>query len=316
VAHHSGIERHDAMRVLHQVDRQIGRVAAAVADAPRPYRLVVLADHGQSQGQTFLDRYGVSLEDVVREACEASDVHAAAGGEDESLAYLSASLTEVTRDDTVTGRALRTATKGRRADGVVALDSGSRDEIALNEDGEELPELSVMASGCLGLISFPREPGRVTLERLERLYPRLVPALRDHPGVGFVMVRTEGQGTLAIGARGVHYLDGRRVEGDDPLAPFGEHAADHLRRTDAFEHCPDLMVNSTYWEEMDEVAAFEELVGSHGGLGGSQSFPFCVFPSELPWPDEDVVGAESVHRIFRGWLAQLGHESYEIATAR
>ena len=41
------------------------------------------------------------------------------------------------------------------------------------EDGDdELPELSVMASGCLGLISFPREPGRVTLERIEELYPR------------------------------------------------------------------------------------------------------------------------------------------------
>ena len=37
---------------------------------------------------------------------------------------------------------------------------------------EALPELSVMASGSLGLISFPREPGRVTLERIDELYPR------------------------------------------------------------------------------------------------------------------------------------------------
>jgi uncharacterized membrane protein YvlD (DUF360 family) len=310
VAHHSGIERPDAMAVLHQVDRQIGRVAAAVPDAPRPYRLVVLADHGQSQGETFLDRYGITLEDLVRSACEAGEVHAAAGGEDESLAYLSASLTEVSRDDTMTGRALRSATKGRRADGVVALDSDSRDEIADKGDGAALPELSVMASGCLGLISFPREPGRVTLERLEELYPRLMPALRDHPGIGFVMVRTEGEGTLAIGKRGIHYLDYGRVEGEDPLAPYGEHAPDHLRRTDSFEHCPDVMVNSTWWEETEEVAAFEELVGSHGGLGGTQSFPFCAFPADLPWPDEDVVGSERVHRIFCGWLAQLGHDSY------
>ena len=38
------------------------------------------------------------------------------------------------------------------------------------------------------------------------------------------------------------------------------------------------MINSTWWEEMDEVAAFEELVGSHGGMGGTQSHPFVLHP--------------------------------------
>jgi hypothetical protein len=150
----------------------------------------------------------------------------------------------------------------------------------------------------------------VTLERLERLHPGLLSALRDHPGIGFLLVRSERHGALAIGARGIHHLDLRRVEGEDPLAPYGPHAAAHVRRTDAFPHCPDLVVNSSYWEDGDEVAAFEELVGSHGGMGGGQSFPFVLFPADLDWPDEPVVGAEHVHRIFRGWLAGLGHEAY------
>ena len=64
VAHHSGIERADTLAVLAKVDRQIGRIDAAADDAPRPYRLVVLADHGQSQGATFLQRYGL----IAREA--------------------------------------------------------------------------------------------------------------------------------------------------------------------------------------------------------------------------------------------------------
>ena len=42
-------------------------------DAPRPYRLVVLSDHGQSQGETFRDRYGETLEDLVRAACDAGE---------------------------------------------------------------------------------------------------------------------------------------------------------------------------------------------------------------------------------------------------
>jgi hypothetical protein len=40
-----------------------------------------------------------------------------------------------------------------------------------------------------------------------------------------------------------------------------------------------------------------------------------LHPSELAWPEGDVVGAERVHRIFRGWLAQLGHSSYESEVA-
>ncbi|MGZ6670750.1 MAG: phage holin family protein [Solirubrobacteraceae bacterium] len=307
VAHHSGIERHDTLAVLRQVDRQIARVQMAIPDAPRPYELVVLADHGQSQGETFADRYGVTLEDLVREACGAGHVEAHAGGEDEALAYLGAGLTEVAGDPTMTGRAVASATRGRRAGGAVTLEPGARAEI---EQGDELPEIVVMASGCLGLVSFPREPGRVTLERLGERYPGLVPALLEHPGIGFVLVRSEDRGAVVMGAHGTNHLDEGRVEGKDPLAPFGPNAAAHVRRTDGFAHCPDLMINAAFSPDTEEVAAFEELVGSHGGMGGSQSFPFVLFPVALPYPERAVVGAEGMHRVLCHWLAELGHDAY------
>jgi uncharacterized membrane protein YvlD (DUF360 family) len=307
VAHHSGIERHDTLAVLRQVDRQIKRVEAAVGDAPRPYRLVVLADHGQSQGATFEDRFGITLEDLVRSGGESGDVDATAGGEDESLAYLSAGLTEMARDESATGHAVRTATRGRLAGGAVTLDSDARAEV---DRSGELPEVSVMASGCLGLVSFPREPGRVSLERLAELHPRLVDTLREHPGIGFVLVRSERHGAVVLGREGTHYLDEGRVEGEDPLAPFGPNAAAHVKRTDGFAHCPDIAVNSTYWRDIEEVAAFEELVGSHGGMGGPQAYPFVLFPSELDYPGEHVVGAEAMHRVLRGFLAQVGQDAY------
>ncbi|HEX5609040.1 MAG TPA: phage holin family protein [Solirubrobacterales bacterium] len=314
VAHHSGIERDDALAVLRDLDRQIARIAVACADAPRPYRLIVLSDHGQSQGETFRGRYGETLEDLVRSACDPESTIAVDEGEDDALAYLSAGLTEVARDDTIAARTVRTATRGRRDDGVVTLDPDVREEVE-QAHGGEVPELSVMASGCLGLVSFPREPGRVSLERLEALYPSLLPALRDHPGIGFVLVRSERFGAIAVGKGGTHFLDEDRVEGEDPLEPFGPRAADHLRRTDGFPHCADLMLNSTYWPQFGEVAAFEELVGSHGGMGGTQAHPFVLHPAELAWPEGDMVGAEQVHRVFRDWLVGLGHEGYGTSVA-
>jgi uncharacterized membrane protein YvlD (DUF360 family) len=309
VAHHSGIERHDALAVLRDLDRQIARIAAACPEAPRPYRLVVLSDHGQSQGETFRDRFGETLEQVVHSACEPDSTVAAEGSEDDALAYLSTGLTEMARDDTAAARTVRIATRSRRANGAVALEGEARREIE-QAQGDGIPELSVMASGCLGLVSFPREPGRMTLERIEALYPALIPALRDHPGIGFALVRSERFGATVLGGSGTRFLDEERVEGEDPLASFGPNAAAHVKRTDGFAHCADLMVNSALWPQFGEVAAFEELVGSHGGLGGTQSFPFVLHPADLAWPAEEVVGAEAVHRIFRGWLAQLGQTAY------
>ena len=66
IAHHSGPERPESLDALDGVDRELKTLLKAAEDAPRPYRFVILADHGQSLGATFLQRYGVTLQDVVR----------------------------------------------------------------------------------------------------------------------------------------------------------------------------------------------------------------------------------------------------------
>jgi uncharacterized membrane protein YvlD (DUF360 family) len=336
VAHHSGIERPDALATLASLDRQIGRLERVSGETPRSYELVVLADHGQSQGATFLDRYGISLEELVEEQVKAGTA-TVEGNPSEALGYLGASLTEAAGGNGAPAKAVRRMTRARSSDGEVHLgeDSGRGAGVAHLADrarapdgaggstaangagaadgagdGTQPPEVVVMASGCLGLISFPREPGRVSLERLQQLYPGLLGALREHPGIGFLLVRSEQHGAVVLGAGGEHHLDGGRVQGADPLEPYGPNAARHVRRTDGFAHCPDIVLNSTYWPEWDEVAAFEELVGSHGGLGGSQSHPFLLHPVSLPLPDRELVGAEAVHRELRRWLVQLGHSEY------
>lgn len=297
VAHHSGIERPDTLEVLRKVDRQIRRIVDAADFASRPYRFVVLSDHGQSQGMTFLDRYGVSLEDTVSDLCHGAPVAPVAGGEDDARAYLHASVAETDSEDNLAARTLSRA--GRSGE------PGQHGPPADSTDLEAPPELSVMASGCLGLITFPREPGRVSLERIEEIYPDLISGLRNHPGIGFLLVRSDADGAVVLGPAGVNYLDRDWTEGEDPLEPFGPDAAAHVKRTHSFPNCADIMVNSTYWDDLDEVAAFEELVGSHGGLGGTQSFPFVLHPSDLEWPREQVVGAEGVYQVLKQWQAQL-----------
>src|SRR3954447_1272222 len=114
VAHHSGLERPDTLAVLRRVDRAIATIAAAVPHGPRPYKLVVLSDHGQSQGATFKQRYGETLEDIVKRHGE-GEVRAEDVKSDEGLASFNASVAELASRDTATGHAVRTAA-GKRLD--------------------------------------------------------------------------------------------------------------------------------------------------------------------------------------------------------
>ncbi len=301
VAHHSGIERPETLRTLSKVDREIDRIRRVVTDAPRPYHLVVLSDHGQSQGATFLQRYGVTLEQVVEKATGKEAVAIGEEGEQNPRAYITASAEEASHEDGAVGSAAKAVAKRDSHRDDLGLDNGSKELTTIDANGQEIPELSVMASGNLGLITFPREPGRLSRERIDQLFPNLLDTLRNHPGIGFVLVDSE-QGGVALGAEGLTWIETGEVEGVDPLEVYGPNAVAHVLRTHRFSNCPDIMVNSTWWKEMDEVAAFEELVGSHGGMGGTQCHPFVLHPVELPWPEEPVVGAEHVHRILKSWL--------------
>ena len=126
-----------------------------------------------------------------------------------------------------------------------------------------------------------------------------------------MLVRSAGRGALVLGPSGRRYLDEDGVEGDDPLAPFGPGAADDLRRLDAMPSIGDLVLNSRLDPGTDEVAAFEELVGSHGGLGGWQTEAFLLYPGAWEPPTGPIVGAPAVHRQ----RAVGGAESADAAVA-
>jgi putative membrane protein len=229
----------------------------------------------------------------------APDVH-------EDWKHVNVFLTEAVQSQSkAVSRPLGRALKVHTVDGQVAL--GPEAEEAAEpaaEDADRAP-IVVLASGNLGLVYSTRLDERATLEEIEELYPGLLDGLASHEGVGFLMVRSREQGPVVIGAGGRRYLDGDRVEGQDPLAGFGPNAAVHLRRTDSFPDAPDVLVNSFYRAESNEVAAFEELIGSHGGLGGFQTQPFVLYPAEWQVEEGDLVGAAAVYHQFKDWFGQL-----------
>src|SRR5450755_642591 len=81
VAHHSGLERADTLEALRKLDQQFGRIERARRFAPRPYKIVVLSDHGQTQGKTFKQRNGYGLDELVERSIERSSVLGMSAGD-------------------------------------------------------------------------------------------------------------------------------------------------------------------------------------------------------------------------------------------
>ena len=166
--------------------------------------------------------------------------------------------------------------------------------------------IAVVGSGNLGLVWFTGHDHRLTVEELEELHPGLVAAVAAHPGVGMLLVRSKADGAVVFGPNGTRYLDQDRVEGEDPTTLFGPHTIMSLKREDAMTHAPDLLLLSQYNPELGEVAAFEELIGSHGGLGGPQTEPFILHPVEWTLDEEVPLGAPAIYRNLRRWLDSIG----------
>jgi hypothetical protein len=224
----------------------------------------------------------------------------------ESWGPLNALLTELGRGVGLGAGAIRWLFRRRSTDGQVELGPG-RSDVASGTSSEGRPELVVCASGNLALVYLNARPERLTLEALGSLYPGLVEALAQHEGIGFVLVRSEREGALAIGSGGRNELDHGRVVGVDPLAPFGPDAADDLRRLDAMPNVGDIVLNSRLDPDTEEVAAFEELVGSHGGLGGWQTRAFILHPADWALPANGrLLGAPAVHTQLVSWLEAAG----------
>ena len=360
IAHHSGIRDHDSFYALSQIDKQLKYILNAMDNSERNYNLIVLSDHGQSQGPTFKQKYKKSLKQVVEENIpETMNIHSILHSNDDHQleniklkSYVKYNKERITKridntKDSITGRIGNTkdtvtnnldneggsGTEGK--DGKIKQSKKElRNKLPIDEfrskkvliDGEEpmidkLNKLNeeysldvdlkndevisttdaqsiVLASGNLGLIYFTDWNGRMTYEQMEDAFPNLITNLAHHPGIGFVLVKSALYGSIVLSDDNVYYLDDKKLVGEDFLSIYGENIIRQLRRTDKFKHVPDILVNSTYDVENEEVYAFEELIGSHGGAGGTQQKPFILCPRGWSEPGE-IFGAEKVYKFFK-----------------
>jgi uncharacterized membrane protein YvlD (DUF360 family) len=291
VGHHAGATRIESLAALGGLDQVIAILEKVAQRSPRKYHLVLLSDHGQSQGEPFAARYGIELSDLCRSLTDSETT--GVEGSIEGWGRVDSVLEDL---------------GGARTTGVQQAASRRVDQV-LKPTGTDTrdAELVVLAGGNLGMV-YVAVPQRLRLEEIETRWPALVTGLVAHPGIGFVSALS-ASGPVVIGAHGRRDLTTGAVQGVDPLAPYGAHAPAMLATATLMDRAPELYVNSSFDVETMDVAAFEPLVGCHGGLGGWQDRGFVLAPTHLFAPTTPIMGGDELHRHLVGILAGLGHRT-------
>ncbi len=307
VAHHAGPDTSDALNTLRSLDLQVRRIRNVIAaKAPRPYDLFVLSDHGQAVGATFRQRYGQSLTEFIAAHTASPASVAEVSGRMMGMSYAAALVAELQNAEQVAaGRMRRSVMRGSRR----ALQRRIKHEPPAVMDAPVV----VCASGNLAHVYFNLHSGKVSLSEINTEHPQLVDELVMQAGIGFVIVYNDESTPLVLGKAGARDLVTGIVTGVDPLQPYSQPGlrAQQLWRVAQFPHAGDLILVSTLYPD-EQVAAFEELVGSHGGLGGEQTNAFLLHPADVQVPETnnsaDVFAVLNARRgQFDEREASIGH---------
>jgi hypothetical protein len=306
VAHYTGVESREAFQTLEEIDRLIDRLEHAVELAPRPYEIILLADHGQTYGETFKNAYGISLQDLVKQAIDEKDNIFYSENDDELRDKFDAFITDAFHGKSRTTEVLRNfisriTHESMRKNSLNKRAGSSTQDVISPSDAP----LAVFGSGCTGLVYFTESRQRLSLELIQVHYPNLIVDLISHPGIGFLIVNSSTWGDVVMGKEGLYYLSTDTYEGINPLVHYSPNLPALLRRECTFSNCPDIIVNTSYDPKTGELSGFENKVGHHGGVGGPQSFPFLMYPTKFDDHALPIVGSEAPDHLFVSWRNTL-----------
>jgi uncharacterized membrane protein YvlD (DUF360 family) len=289
VAHHSGPWTSDAFKDLGRFDRTLERIHRTIKEKARGYYdLILLSDHGQSFGATFMQRYGVSIKELIEQQLpEGTSVAAAIGGDTGAMNLEPAGVefanAQKVRSESRMVRQM--AKQGEKFTERITAEDAARIAAATKP-----ANVTAYGSGNLAQVYFDLFPRKITLTELNAAYPGMVDALVEHEGIGLVCGYLDDGTPVALGKGGTRSLHTDEVEGVDPLLMYtpeeGYGASSietrtwQVRRVMDFPHAGDLMVISSVYPD-GTVAALEEQVGSHGGLGGEQTDAFIFHPADM-----------------------------------
>jgi hypothetical protein len=317
MAHYRGPDSASAKVQLRAIDRCVRRICREVRRGARPYRIVILSDHGQAACVPFdevegkpvadwleelLDRCAARPDRVVAE-CANDEGASPAADQAEALrrilpSYPGPLQRPMARVATALERRgapaveepdpLEHVTDGHGQVGGESaesppVDSAVPDSLA-KSDGIEGPVV-VAISGPTAHAYWTGQPRPLLLVELVQHYPGLVEAILNSDGVGCITARGSVPGEVIVlsrHGRAVLHGDGTRtVEGSLPpdRTAQPQHAYDGLRRVTLMDRAGDLIL----WGNgapAGEVSYLHER-GCHAGFSDGETQAFVLAGADV-----------------------------------
>ncbi|MFP4058677.1 MAG: alkaline phosphatase family protein [Candidatus Brocadiia bacterium] len=283
LGHHYGPASRPALKNLRPIFGRILEIEKIIRRLPgRHYDLIVLSDHGQTPGHSFLGLFEATLGEALHQHLEGRRVRVEAGHMDVPLAgtrgiYADHVRRQAAHRSFVT-RALRHAL-ARWLQRMTSIETYTPEKYYVDQENDVV----VTYSGTLALVYFSRFPHRLSDGQLRQAFPEVLHFLVHHPGIGLVVTQDDEGGAILRSEQGTARLrDGQLdlLDGHDPLAVYkpGPIALRALERLAGFTNAGDLMLFGAY--DGANIVCFDDQVGSHGCLGGPQFWPFLLVPND------------------------------------
>ncbi len=298
VAHHTGASSPGSLTTLRDIDKQIQRIKDAATQAPRAYEIVLLSDHGQSQGAPFQQQFGLSLLQLIQKILKEQYTIVETGASEETKGYVNSLLQiALAPYKKLDQTAKKLYTQYKKENG---------NYLYFDLPQQEVPSSDVVLclSGSMAMLYFTGYQNRLLLEEVEKLFPNFIESLVCHPGIGFIAIDSLLNGPVVINEHGLFYLTQKDYEGQNPLRIYDETAADQLLKLFSYTNVGDLIIQSRYDPQTNQISAFENLLAHHGGIGGDQTHAFIMHPKKLAFKD-GVNDATKMYSLLKSWQFQL-----------
>ena len=313
-AHHFGPRSRPAMASIRAMDRRVGEILRMLRRVPgRTYDLYILSDHGQTPSVPYRTEFGETLGDTIIAAARHGVLVMAGIGDyafeqHEAMDFLVGELEEVATTSGVTARRL-----GLRIGRWIRNHYGLFPLVA--EVVRESPDtrLVVTYSSSLAHVYWtqPERPLAFDEIRADLDHRALYYFLVAHRGIGAVITRMlDGAHVESMRGRALITPAGEFevLAGDDPLQHYASTAGERreIARLAQDGNAGDIIVFGAYDPQRDRCICFDDQVGAHGAMGGSQYWPFLLTPPGLVPSDHAVDGPLDIHRLLARYTGRRG----------
>jgi hypothetical protein len=298
LAHQYGPASRTALINLRYTDKRIGEIMRMLRFCPgADYQLILLSDHGQTPGYPFEARFGATLGDAISGFLqENKEAVVSAGPLDFARAKFSYLHEEIEARPDSWRRRLYHRVKNTLQQRITAL-------VPETLKVDAIGGVVVTYSSSLAHLYITGDEKRLTLAQIKRQQPLLLRFLSHHKGIGFLMARGSGARVWFVHRGGELCSDGKELPVPEQIAflqPYGDVTKifDQLCEFARDSSCGDLIIFGALDDGL--ITCFDDQIGGHGSVGGEQSHPFLILPTDHPLAQRSNLAGHAFlyHEVF------------------